>query len=125
MAVVEVSELRRVFKSKKGESVALERVDLDVKEGEIFGLLGPNGAGKTTLIRILTTLLLPTSGKAAVCGFDIAKEAQKVRPLIGVASGSERPGYDFKGSSPRCSSSTSTSTRSCTCSRLDFARELR
>jgi ABC-2 type transport system ATP-binding protein len=95
VAIVEVRELKRVFKSKKGESVALERVDLDVKEGEIFGLLGPNGAGKTTLIRILTTLLLPTSGKAAVCGFDIAKEAQKVRPLIGVASGSERPGYDF------------------------------
>jgi ABC-2 type transport system ATP-binding protein len=95
VAVVEVRDLRRVFKTKKSESVALERVDLDVHEGEIFGLLGPNGAGKTTLIRILTTLLLPSSGKATVCGFDVAKEAQKVRPLIGVASGSERPGYDF------------------------------
>ncbi len=95
MAVVEVRSLRRVFKSKKSEFVALAGVDLDVKQGEIFGLLGPNGAGKTTLIRILTTLLLPTSGKATVCGFDVAKEPEKVRPLIGVASGSERPGYDF------------------------------
>ena len=95
MALVEVRGLRRVFETKKSESVALEGVDLDVQEGEVFGLLGPNGAGKTTLIRILTTLLLPTSGKATVCGFDVAKEADKVRPLIGVASGSERPGYDF------------------------------
>src|SRR5438132_9171591 len=59
VAIVEVRELKRVFKTKKGESVALESVNLDVEEGEIFGLLGPNGAGKTTLIRILTTLLLP------------------------------------------------------------------
>jgi ABC-type multidrug transport system ATPase subunit len=66
VAVVEVRALRRVFKGKKSESVALEGVDLDVHEGEIFGLLGPNGAGKTTLIGILTTLLLPTSGKATV-----------------------------------------------------------
>ena len=95
MALVEVRSLRRVFKGKKSESVALESVDLDINEGEIFGLLGPNGAGKTTLIRILTTLLLPTSGTATVCGFDVAKEPQKVRRLIGVASGSERPGYDF------------------------------
>jgi len=95
MPVVEVRDLRRVFKGKKSESVALGGVDLDVNEGEIFGLLGPNGAGKTTLIRILTTLLLPTSGIAKVGGFDVAKEAEKVRPLIGVASGAERPGYDF------------------------------
>jgi ABC-2 type transport system ATP-binding protein len=95
VALVEVRSLRRVFKGKKKESVALEAVDLDINEGEIFGLLGPNGAGKTTLIRILTTLLLPTSGTARVCGFDVAKEPQKVRHLIGVASGSERPGYDF------------------------------
>jgi ABC-2 type transport system ATP-binding protein len=95
VTLVEVRDLRRVFKTKKSESVALAGVDLDVHKGEIFGLLGPNGAGKTTLIRILTTLLLPTSGTATVQGFDVAKEPEKVRPLIGVASGSERPGYDF------------------------------
>jgi len=95
LAIVEVRSLRRVFTGKSGDSVALQGVDLDVEEGEIFGLLGPNGAGKTTLIRILTTLLLPTSGTAKVCGFDVAREPQKVRPLIGVCNGSERPGYDF------------------------------
>lgn len=95
MAVVEVRDLKRVFSGKRGDFVALAGVNLDVHEGEIFGLLGPNGAGKTTLIRILTTLLLPTSGKALVCGFDVGEKAEKVRPLIGVASGSERPGYDF------------------------------
>jgi ABC-2 type transport system ATP-binding protein len=95
MAIVETHKLARKFESKGNNVVALESVDLQVNEGEVFGVLGPNGAGKTTLIRILSTLLLPTSGTATVFGYDVAKEAEKVRPLINMASGSERAGYEF------------------------------
>ncbi len=65
-AAIEARDLRRVYKAKPDPVVALAGVDLDVPAGELFGLLGPNGAGKTTLIKILTTLLLPTSGTARV-----------------------------------------------------------
>jgi len=95
MAIVVTSQLARKFQSKRNTVVALESVDLEVNEGEVFGLLGPNGAGKTTLIRILSTLLLPTSGKATVAGFDVDSEPEKVRPLINMASGAERAGYEF------------------------------
>lgn len=95
MAIVETHQLRRQFESAKNKVIALEGVDLQVNEGEVFGLLGPNGAGKTTLIRILSTLLLPTSGTATIAGFDVATEAEKVRPLINMASGAERAGYEF------------------------------
>jgi len=95
MAIVETRELARTFQSKRNKVVALESVDLQVNEGEVFGLLGPNVAGKTTLIRILSTLLMPTSGKATVAGHDVATEAEKVRPLINMASGAERAGYEF------------------------------
>src|SRR6266436_6554103 len=64
---VQVEGLRREFDSKEGKVVALDGVNLQVRKGEIFGVLGPNGAGKTTMIRILSTLLLPTAGKA---GYD-------------------------------------------------------
>jgi len=92
---VEVEGLRREFHGKEGSVVALDGVDLKVREGEIFGVLGPNGAGKTTMIRILSTLLLPSSGVARVMGWDVAKEPEKVRPLISTASGAERAGYDY------------------------------
>jgi ABC-2 type transport system ATP-binding protein len=95
MAIVEARELARRFQSKTSSVVALDGVDLDVNEGEIFGLLGPNGAGKTTLIRILSTLLLPTSGHATIFGYDVAKEPEKIRPIINMASGAERAGYEF------------------------------
>lgn len=95
MAIVEVHDLRRLFQAKSGDVVALDSVNLQVSEGEVFGLLGPNGAGKTTLIRILSTLLLPTSGTATVGGYDVAEEPEKVRPMINMASGAERAGYDF------------------------------
>jgi len=62
---------------------AVDGVDLQVERGEIFGLLGPNGAGKTTTIRMLTTLLAPTAGRATVCGFDVLTEAPEVRKRIG------------------------------------------
>ena len=68
---VQVKGLGREFDSKEGKVIALNGVDLQVRKGEIFGVLGPNGAGKTTMIRILSTLLLPTSGKAEVMGFDV------------------------------------------------------
>ena len=95
MAIVETRQLKRLFESKSNPVVALDSVDLEVNEGEVFGLLGPNGAGKTTLIRILSTLLLPTSGTATVAGYNVADEPEKVRPLINMASGAERAGYEF------------------------------
>jgi ABC-2 type transport system ATP-binding protein len=95
MAIVQTSQLARKFQSKSSSVVALDSVDLEVNEGEVFGLLGPNGAGKTTLIRILSTLLLPTSGQATILGYDVAKEPEKIRPIINMASGAERAGYEF------------------------------
>jgi len=98
---IETKGLGRIYKirgSKKEknirkELVALQDVALEVKKGELFGLLGPNGAGKTTLIKILTTLLAPTSGLARVSGCDVAREPEKVRPLINMVSGGESSGY--------------------------------
>ncbi|OYT63045.1 MAG: hypothetical protein B6U69_00025 [Thermofilum sp. ex4484_15] len=94
MYSIETIELSRTFKRNKGRLIyALRDVNIKVRKGEIFGLLGPNGAGKTTLIRILATLLLPTSGKAYVLGYDVVGEANKVREVINVVSGGERSGY--------------------------------
>src|SRR5690242_21045434 len=76
-STVEVEDLRREFKGKDGRVLALDGVDLKVREGEVFGVLGPNGAGKTTMIRILSTLLLPSSGSAKVMGWDVAKQDRK------------------------------------------------
>lgn len=67
-----------------GERIALDGVGLSVAAGECFGLLGPNGGGKTTLFRILTTLLAPSSGRALICGFDVARERAAVRAKLGV-----------------------------------------
>ena len=63
--------------------VALDELNLEVKEGEIFGYIGPNGAGKTTTLKILATLLTPTLGRAEVCGYEVGRESRKIRPLIG------------------------------------------
>jgi ABC-2 type transport system ATP-binding protein len=90
---LEVESVSRVFSGRKEHTVALENVHLKVNEGELFGLLGPNGAGKTTLIKILCTLLLPSSGTAKVLGYDVAKDAQKIRPRINMVSGGEVSGY--------------------------------
>ncbi|MBI4732062.1 MAG: ABC transporter ATP-binding protein [Chloroflexi bacterium] len=98
---IETETLSRIYKmrgSKKEkeirkELVALDNVNLNVERGELFGLLGPNGAGKTTLIKVLTTLLAPSTGKARVAGFDVVEEARKVRPLINMVSGGESSGY--------------------------------
>ena len=79
---VEVRDLEREF---KGGIRAVDGLDLDVSEGEIYGFLGPNGAGKTTVVRILTTLLRPTGGRALVAGHDVVKDGDAVRRSIGVA----------------------------------------
>ena len=92
---VEVNDLHRIFETKEKPVTALDGISFEVNEGEIFGVLGPNGAGKTTTIRILSTLLLPTSGWAKVKGYDVATEAEKVRHVINMASGAENAGYDF------------------------------
>jgi ABC-2 type transport system ATP-binding protein len=75
------------------ELVALDHVDMEVHQGEIFGLLGPNGAGKTTLIKILTTLLSPTSGQAWVDGLDVETRAAEIRRRINMVAGGETSGY--------------------------------
>jgi ABC-2 type transport system ATP-binding protein len=79
---VEVEQLVREF---KGGIRAVDGLDLEVHEGEIYGFLGPNGAGKTTVVRILTTLLRPTAGHARVAGHDVVKDGDAVRRAIGVA----------------------------------------
>jgi len=66
-----------------GDVLALDDLTLEVGEGEIFGYIGPNGAGKTTTLKILATLLAPTSGRAQVCGYEVGRESTKIRPLIG------------------------------------------
>ena len=89
--------VRRLFRRAVGtpvpDKVALNSVSLTVRPGELFGLLGPNGAGKTTLIKILSTLLLPTSGRALVDGIDVAKDPDSVRRQINMVSGGEHSGY--------------------------------
>ncbi len=81
-AAIETQGLERTF---AGGVKAVQGVDLEVAEGEIYAFLGPNGAGKTTTVRMLTTLLKPTAGSATVAGFDVLKDASKVRRAIGVA----------------------------------------
>ncbi|MBU4224948.1 MAG: ABC transporter ATP-binding protein, partial [Chloroflexi bacterium] len=98
---IETKNLGRIYKirgSKKEkqirkELVALQDVNIQIEQGELFGLLGPNGAGKTTLIKILVTLLAPTSGWARVAEYDVSREPQKVRPRINMVSGGESSGY--------------------------------
>ena len=80
MNAIAVSNIVKRF----GTFEAVKGISFDVEPGEIFGLLGPNGAGKSTLIRMLTTLLPPTSGTATINGFDIVKQADGVRRSIGV-----------------------------------------
>ena len=81
MLAIVVEGLERSFEDVQ----AVNGVDLEVAEGEIYGFLGPNGAGKTTTVRMLTTLLLPTGGSATVAGHDVVREARAVRASIGVA----------------------------------------
>jgi len=107
---VETRDLTRIFAGKKkrrirrkratgegedhlGPVTALDQVSIQIRDGELFGMLGPNGAGKTTLIKILATLLLPTSGQAFVAGHDVAKDPFPIRQRINMVSGGETSGY--------------------------------
>jgi ABC-2 type transport system ATP-binding protein len=81
-SAVQVTGLRRTF----GDFVAVDSINLDVKKGEIFGFLGPNGAGKSTTIRMLCGLLLPTGGSGFVGGFDIIREPESIKKIVGYMS---------------------------------------
>lgn len=93
--MVEVEDLRRTF-PRKGDSprAALDGLSLAIPDGEVHGLLGPNGAGKTTLCRILSTVLLPTSGTARIAGLDVVTDTAAVRRTIGIVFGGERGLYN-------------------------------
>jgi ABC-2 type transport system ATP-binding protein len=97
VTAVRTSGLTRTYQARKGgrpEGVrALQDVDLTVEVGEVYGLLGPNGAGKTTLCRILSTILIPTSGTAEVMGHDVVTEAAQVKKSIGIVFGGDRGLY--------------------------------
>ena len=86
----------KVFNLSKnfGQFKALKNVNLEVKNGEILGLLGENGAGKSTFLRILSTMLKPSSGSAELCGFDILSQPEKVRQNVGILFGSETGLYE-------------------------------
>lgn len=78
--IIEVANLTKYY----GNLLAVDRINFEVKRGELFGFLGPNGAGKTTTINMLTGISKPSSGKACISGFDITKEPKKIKELIGV-----------------------------------------
>ncbi len=100
MNAIEISDLRRVFKTTVGiirrktkEVIAVDGISFDVPQGSLFGMLGPNGAGKTTTVKMLTTLLIPTSGTARVLGYDVVDRADAIRGRIGFIFGGERGLY--------------------------------
>src|SRR6187397_1467783 len=101
MAAIEAADLRRTYKTHTGtvrrrskEIEAVRGISFAVEQGELFGLLGPNGAGKTTTIKMLITLLLPTSGQAKVLGHDVVDHARDVRRRIGYVFGGDRGLYE-------------------------------
>src|SRR3990172_2192270 len=77
--MIEIEHLTKKYKN----IVAVHDLSLKIKQGEVFGFIGPNGAGKTTTIRILAGLLRPTSGKAAIGGYDVTKDTTQVKSLVG------------------------------------------
>jgi ABC-2 type transport system ATP-binding protein len=98
-SMIETKDVRRTFKARGGDIEAVAGVDLRVGAGEIFGFLGPNGAGKTTTLRMLATLIVPTSGEATVAGADLRREPQLVRQRIGYVpqGGSTDPAETGRG----------------------------
>ncbi len=89
--MIKTVDLTKVFRDKKrGEVRAVDRVNIECEAGKVFGLLGPNGAGKTTALRLLATILKPTSGTASVNGCDLVAEPHRVRSQVGFLSGDTR-----------------------------------
>ena len=87
--MIEAHELTKTFSDKKrGVITAVDRVSFTCRPGQIYGLLGANGAGKTTTLRLVATLLQPTSGRATVAGFDVVRDAQAVRANVGFLAAS-------------------------------------
>ncbi len=82
--IIEVRDLTKVFFSRGKKITAVDDVSFDVFKGEIFGMIGPNGAGKSTAFAMMTTLIKPTSGRIKVAGFDVEKEDDRIRPIIGI-----------------------------------------
>jgi ABC-2 type transport system ATP-binding protein len=87
--LIRIENLTKIYEFKKKKVKALDRLNLDIRKGEIFGLLGPNGAGKTTTIKILSTLLHPTEGRVYIKGLNIIKDSRKIRTIIGVIFSSQ------------------------------------
>ncbi|MFC5186484.1 ABC transporter ATP-binding protein [Actinomadura harenae] len=85
-AAVRTVDLYKTYKGPGGDVEAVRGIDLSIAHGEFYGLLGPNGAGKSTTIGMLTSLVVPTSGRAVVCGFDVAKHPVEVKRRIGMVS---------------------------------------
>ena len=85
MDAITAEGLVKIYRSRKNEVRALDGLDLTVPEGTVLGLLGPNGAGKTTTVRILATLLRPDAGHATVAGFDVVRQADQLRSVIGLS----------------------------------------
>ncbi|NIP34186.1 MAG: ATP-binding cassette domain-containing protein, partial [Thermoplasmata archaeon] len=85
--MITTEDLTRKF----GTLVAVDNLNIEIKEGDVYGFLGPNGAGKTTTIRMLATLIKPTSGTACIMGFDVRNEPNRARRAIGIMP--ERPGF--------------------------------
>ena len=83
-AIIRIEHISKIFKTANGIVKAVNDVTFNVYRGEIFGLLGPNGAGKSTLIRMLTTLMRPTSGRAFLDIYEVTRDDEKVRGIIGV-----------------------------------------
>ncbi len=83
MKVIEIHNVTKNF----GKIQALDNISLEIDKAEIFGLIGPDGAGKTTLFRIIVTVLLPSSGEAKICGYDVVKSYREIRNLVGYMSG--------------------------------------
>ncbi|MFH1681799.1 MAG: ATP-binding cassette domain-containing protein [Candidatus Eisenbacteria bacterium] len=86
--MIAADRLTKVYQdAKRGDVVAVDSISFECVEGEIFGILGPNGAGKTTTLRMLATILAPSSGTARLNGYDVVREAEQVRGSIGYLSG--------------------------------------
>lgn len=96
MQAIDVLSLRRTYKvgGTDKEVIGLDDVSLQISEGEVHGLLGPNGAGKTTLVKILSTILLPSSGQVKVLGHDVVQQPKQVRSVIGLLLGGDKGLYN-------------------------------